>query len=99
MRFKYRDYQSLFKNGKVIYGKYVIFYYKEHPFTVIKTACKKKVGNSVKRSFYKRRLRHILKGFSFNSNYFILCVKISKYDINFEKEKQFLFRLLKRSIL
>ena len=95
------DFNDIINTGLSLKSYYYNIYYKDggNSYPKFGLAVSKKCGNAVKRNKIKRQLRMIIdenKKLFKNSYNYIIMVKKSILDINYEKMKEELIKVIKK---
>jgi ribonuclease P protein component len=97
---KNEDIENLINNSntKKIVNKYYIVYFLKNdlPYNRYCVSVSKKIGKAHTRNLYKRRIKDILMKFKYNnSNDYVIILRKSILDINYDNMKSELSLLLK----
>ena len=75
-----REFEEIIKNGKCLKSNYFIIHYRERKFNYDRygISVSKKLGNSVFRNYYKRKIREIINNYKknyINGNDYIIILR------------------------
>ena len=95
----FKDYQSLFKEGRKIYSRFYTIYWMIYPQFTVKTAARRKVGKAVLRNYEKRVIREVMLSLKTKKNYFLLIICNSLITGNYQKKRKILLDMVKPLML